>query len=122
MDKLQRISSSEMEIMQVIWHSEGAVTTAQIQQALSDKAWKPTTVLTFLSRLVEKGLLRAERQGKSNRYFPLVDEAAYKAAETRAFMREVHGNSVASFFAAFAAGDSMSREEIEQLRKWLEEQ
>lgn len=120
MGKIQKISDSEMEIMRSIWAAGSPVTSAQLLESLrGDKAWKPTTVLTFLARLVEKGVLKTERQGKAYKYIPLISEIEYKSIETRNFLDEVHNGSIKSFVAALFEGNDMSREEIDELKKWF---
>lgn len=122
-DEFQRVSGSEMEIMQAVWalspDGKTPVTSAQLQTQLSSRQWKATTVLTFLSRLCDKGLLEASRQGKSNLYTPLLTEEEYRRLETRAFLDEVHGGSLRSFIAALADED-LSGEELDELRDWFE--
>ena len=70
MHTFQSLSESEMEIMEVIWESAAPVTTAQLLEVFSHKGWKAQTMSTFLSRLVEKGVLAVERRGKANLYTP----------------------------------------------------
>ena len=50
MEPAQKMSESEMEVMEAVWAFDGPVTSAQVQERLSARGWKPTTVLTFLSR------------------------------------------------------------------------
>ena len=120
MKQFQKMSEAEMEIMNEVWDCGGPASSADIQRRLSAvRPWKTTTILTFLSRLCEKGLLRIEREGRANAYIPLVSKEEYKQAETRAFLNEVHHGSVRSFFAALAGG-GMTAEEIEELKKWFE--
>ncbi len=119
MKPAQKMSESEMEVMRAVWAFEGPVTSAQVQESLGERGWKPTTVLTFLSRLAEKGLLRTEKRGKSNRYTPLLSEQEYKEWETRSFLEEVHGGSLRSFFAALSGGDELTGSDIEELKQWL---
>ena len=120
MKQFQKMSDAEMEIMKEVWACGGLATSAEIQRRLSAaRPWKATTILTFLSRLCEKGLLRIEKDGRANSYIPLVSEAEYRQAETRAFLNEVHHGSVKSFFAALADG-GMTAEEVEELKKWFE--
>ena len=119
MKPAQKMSESEMEVMRAVWAFEGPVTSAQVQESLGERGWKTTTVLTFLSRLAEKGLLRTEKAGKSNRYIPLLSEQEYKEWETRSFLEEVHGGSLRSFFAALSGGDELTGSDIEELKQWL---
>ena len=55
---MQRISDAEMELMQVIWNNENPLTSREVMELLPNNQWKPTTILTMLSRLMEKGFLQ----------------------------------------------------------------
>ena len=66
MGQFQSLSESEMEIMRVIWDAGEPVTAAWLLEVFAHKGWKIQTVSTFLSRLVEKGVLSVERRGRSN--------------------------------------------------------
>ena len=101
---MNRLSDSEFTIMQEIWSRSGPVTAGGLVEAFSERrCWKIQTVSTFLTRLVDKGML-----------------TDYRAGETRDFLREVHGGSVQSFFAALGSPGSLSGAEIEELRRWLD--
>ena len=53
-----KLSAAEYEIMECVWALGRTVSGMDIMRALGqEKGWKQPTVLTFLSRLVEKGLL-----------------------------------------------------------------
>ena len=101
--KIYRISDAEMEIMRIIWKKEEPVTSAEIQADLeaSGKEWKINTILTFLSRLTEKGILSSKKKGRSNQYTALVSEEEYKHRETLSFLNTVHGGSVKTLWQPF---------------------
>lgn len=120
MTVFQKLSDAEMEVMQAVWDAEGSVTSSYIQQKLASHAWKPTTVLTFLKRLTQKGMLSYTREGKTNVYAPLVSRDAYTQAQTRVFLEQVHHGSVQSLMASLCGGDTATTEEIRALREWLE--
>ena len=122
MEPAQKMSESEMEVMEAVWAFDGSVTSAQVQERLSAQGWKPTTVLTFLSRLTEKRLLAREKNGKLNHYVPLLTSSEYKEWETRCFLNEVHGGSLRSFFAALSGGEKLTEADVEELKPWLDEQ
>ncbi len=72
-----RISDSELEVMKLLWQSDGALPVTEIRGALQrTKGWEATTVKTLVSRLVSKG---AVRQEKRNVYYysPLITEQEY---------------------------------------------
>lgn len=122
MDKdIRRLPDSELELMQIIWELEPPLSRQDIEEKLPpDRPLAPTTVLTFLDRLREKGFLRAEKRGKTNYYTPLVSRREYLARESRGVLDRLFGGSVSAFATALVDG-GVSREEIEQLQKLLEE-
>jgi predicted transcriptional regulator len=77
------------------------------------------TVLTFLARLIEKGILTSVRHGRSNEYIPLITESEYKQFETRTFLNSVHDGSVKSFITALYEGNDLTAEEISELKQWF---
>ena len=82
-----KLSGAEYDIMDCVWDLQRAVTSADILRELgAARGWKQPTVLTFLSRLVEKGLLATEKNGKVRSYTAAVSREAYKSAETRVFL------------------------------------
>lgn len=117
--ELTKISDAEKEVMQIIWAAGSPVTSNDILEKLSEeKELKITTVLTFLSRLTEKGLLSTTKKGKKNYYSPRVSEVDYKKYESKSFLDTIHGGSIKSFIASLC-DDEISPEEIEELKKWL---
>jgi len=120
MKYLQSLSGSEKEIMEVIWGLEGPVTTALLLDRFSHKGWKIQTLSTFLTRLVEKGVLRMEKRGKSNVYAPALSPAEYRRREARQVVEELYHGSLPDFLTAFYGGQSVSPEELAELRRWFE--
>ena len=120
MEVIQRISESEMEIMRIIWTHGETITTAEIYKALpKDKKWAQSTVLTFLSRLCDKGILATTKKGVSNIFTVKVTQSQYLAYETKHFLDTVHGGSPKSFIAALLEDEQISHDEIEKLKKWF---
>ena len=124
MRKLQKMSEAEREIMQLVWAAGGSVSSAELLYDLKamDKDWKPNTVLTFLARLVEKGILTCVRHGRSNEYIPLLTESEYKHFETRSFLDAVHAGSIKSFVAALYDHDGLTSADVAELKAWLAQQ
>ena len=115
------ISGSEMEIMQVIWASNAPVTSTQLLEIFAGKGWKAQTMSTFLSRLVEKGILQSEKIGRANHYIPAITETEYRRREARHIMDDYYNGSLSGFLAALSGGRGLSKDELETLRAWFEE-
>ena len=101
MEEIKRLPESELEIMQIIWKKSAPASRVDIEQALQKThPLAPTTILTLLTRLCEKGFLSFKKEGRSNLYEPLITEKEYLAAESRSFLDRVFHGSVASFATA----------------------
>jgi len=117
-----RLPDAELEIMKIIWKCGGSATSAQITQKLEGKKdWAVTTVLNFLARLVDRGFLSAHRSGKINIYEPIVGEEEYLESESRSFLERLHGNSLKSLVASLYSGDAISRDDLEELKRYIDE-
>ena len=72
MKEIKRLPESELEIMQIIWKNPAPVSRMTIEDALQKiHPLAPTTILTLLTRLCEKGFLSLEKDGRTNLYTPL---------------------------------------------------
>ena len=109
-----KLSAAEYEIMECVWALGRPVSGMDIMR-------KQPTVLTFLSRLVEKGLLETEKRGKLRSYTAAMTREAYKNSETRDFLAQLYGGSIQNMVACMADGGGISPEELEALRAWLKE-
>ena len=121
MNNIKRLPDSELELMQIIWKLEYPVSRPDIEKNLPENhQLAATTILTLLTRLCEKGFLKVEKQGKTNLYTPLIAEKDYLAGESRNILNRLYGGSLKAF-AMSLVDSGVSREEIDELRKMLEE-
>jgi BlaI family penicillinase repressor len=120
--KLTKISDAEMEIMKIIWEENKQITTATILEKLpKENSWKTTTVMTLVTRLIEKGILDVIKIGKLNNYSPKVTEEEYKAVQTDVFLDDMHNGSVKNFIATLYNSRKISEKDISDLKKWIKE-
>lgn len=120
--KLGKISEAEMEIMKIIWKKNEQVTTGGILEELpKDNSWKTTTVMTLISRLVEKGILSMTKVGKLNHYSAKITEDEYKTIQADNFLEDMHNGSVKNFIATLFNNKKISKNDIAELKKWLKE-
>ena len=117
-DAMRTLPDAELEVMQAIWACEEPVKRAAIS-AILDRT-HPTTLLTVLSRLADKGFVRIEKTGRSAEYRPLVAKEDYLARQGRKFYDKLCGGSVSAFAAALSAS-GLTAEELAQLRELLRE-
>lgn len=122
MKKKPRITETEWEIMRVLWDKapQGA---SEIIAALQteDASWHPKTVKTLLGRLLKKGALGFEQEGRAYLYSPAVSEAECIGSASESFLRQVFDNSVGELMVHFARSKKLSKDEIAELKQILKE-
>ncbi len=121
MKKLPKISESEWLVMRVLW-SNGPLTANEVVKELAGKTkWKPKTIKTLITRLMNKGAVKFEKEGRKYRYYPAVSEAECVRMERRSFVRRVYGGTTRPMLAAFLEDAKLSAEDISELKKILEQ-
>ncbi len=121
MKKLPKISESEWMVMQVLW-SNGPSTANEVVKELSGKTkWKPKTIKTLITRLMKKGAVKFEKEGRTYRYYPAVGKAECVRMERRSFVQRVYGGSTRPMLASFLEDAKLSADDIAELKKILEQ-
>ena len=121
MKKLPKISESEWLVMRVLW-SNGSLTANEVVKELTGKTkWKPKTIKTLITRLMKKGAVKFEKEGRKYRYYPAVSQAECVRMERRSFVRRVYGGTTRPMLAAFLEDAKLSAEDISELKKILEQ-
>lgn len=114
-----KISTAEWEVMNVVW-SRHPITASEVFDTLpAGHGWAQKTVNTFLTRLVDKGVLGVTREGKANSYTPRVKREACVTAESESFLNRVFQGAAGPLVLHFAERAEMSREEIAELEQLL---
>src|SRR5438270_12914648 len=117
----QKPTASELEILRVLW-SRGPSTVREVHDALSEKkSLGYTTVLKLLQIMTAKGTVRRNETQRAHVY-----EACLPAGQTK---RQIAGDMLQRVFEGSASelmmhaltGRQTSPEEIEELRRMLDE-
>lgn len=123
MNQVQKLSDTEIEVMEVIWECAPPVTSTELLRLFTKrgKKWKSQTISTFLSRLVNKGALSVTRHGRMNKYSPVISFEDYKLIETRSVLDGLYQGSVKNLISALYDDDKLSNQDIAELKKWFSE-
>ena len=117
--KTPSISDAEWIVMREFW-ARGETTSSEVIAALGKtQDWKPPTIMTLITRLVKKGALGFERQGREYLYRPLVDEAHCAHAVSKSLVDRVFGGRVAPMLACFLDRQKLSKKDIAELKAIL---
>lgn len=119
---MKKLPDSELELMMIIWNAKEPISRMEIEKQM-DQSRKvlPSTILSFLSRLEEKGFVKVEKRGKINFYSPLVEQEHYLQEDSKTILAKMYHNSLKNFITAFYHGTTVNQEEIEELQQFLDE-
>lgn len=115
------ISQAELDVLEVLWR-ESPLSAADIGARLGDtKDWSAQTVKTLLARLVEKGAIAHQPDGRRYLYRPLVQREAYARRAAKNFVDRLFGGRAAPLVAHLAESGELSREDIKELEALIRE-
>ena len=119
---IQQVSDFELELMKTIWGNGGTALYAEIAEALEKKGTPATknTIISLLSRLIEKGFLKTNKIGRRNRYTALVSEADYRADQTETFLDKIYEGSAKDLISTLIQKEMISPDDYENLKKHWE--
>ena len=119
-ETIRRLPDAELEVMQAVWACEPPVARTDIETIVRQThPMAVTTLLTLLTRLVEKKFLSVAKEGRRSLYTPLVTRHDYLASQSRRFIDKVCGGSLSAFASALC-DSGLREEELRQLRDLLE--
>lgn len=119
---IQQVSDSELELMKIVWANGGTALYAYIMEELAKigRTWQKNTVITLLSRLVEKGLLKTSKIGRRNEYVAIVSEADYQASQTQTFLDRLYDGNVKGLVSTLIQNEMFTSEDYEELKQFWE--
>jgi len=120
MKAIPRISEAEWEVVSLLW-KKAPQSSAQIIALLDTRAWKASTVRTFLARLEKKGVIRSEEGPDGKLYTPRLSRDACVGQESQSFLNRVFEGATASLLVHFAKGKRLSEKEVAELQTILTE-
>ena len=116
-----RISDAEWKVMNAFWEGGPATLRVAVERLDGGTDWKLRTVQTLIRRLVKKGALTMEEQGREFLYVPAVSQSDCQQDESRTFLGRVFDGRLVPFMAGMVENEDISRDEIDELRRMLDD-
>ena len=118
---MERIGEAEQAVMEVLW-TEAPLTAAEVAGRVpQDRGWSIRTVKTMLSRLVAKGVLTFEEEGRRYLYRPAVARDDYVAQESGRLLDRLFGGRLTPLVAHLAQRDRLSERDIAEIEALLKD-
>ncbi len=117
----RKLSDVELDIMLIVWDAKEPISAPKILEKIFVKhSWALSSLMTALSRLVDKGYLKCDRSSGSNLYSAIVDEQQYKNQESSSFLSKLYGNSLPHFVSCLYKGGKISNKDLEELKRFID--
>lgn len=119
MPALPQISEAEFEVMKIVWKYAPINTNEITERLLKTTAWSAKTIQTLIKRLVTKGALTYEKQGRVFVYTPLVKEKEYIDQQSSTFLSRFYEGDISAMLSAYLENNRLSEAELRHLRSIL---
>lgn len=119
MNSLPKISEAEFEVMKIVWARAPVNTNEITKELIATTTWSSKTIQTLIKRLVTKGALSYEKQGRVFVYTPLVRQNEYISHESNSFLKRYYNGDLTAMVSAYMENDKLSDSEIDTLRSLL---
>ena len=114
------ISDAEGQVMEVLWRTN-PLGTDEIAQALEGQQdWQLATIKTLVNRLLTKGAISAEKEGRRYLYTPVLQRDAWLKEQSMGLVDRLFDGRLAPLVAHFSSHRKLKKADIEALRALLE--
>ena len=115
MDDKWRLHDKEYAFACIVWENE-PIASGVLAKLCSQKLnWKRTTTYTVLKKLCDRGILTNENTIVTS----LIKKEMVQRKESRRFIEKIFDDSISNFVVSFAKERKLSKQEIEELREWI---
>jgi BlaI family penicillinase repressor len=116
----QRISAAESEVMRVLWADSPKAAEDMLAILAQNQGWAEGTVKTLLNRLLKKGAIAADKDGRRFLYRPLIGREDYVDAESQGLLDRLFDGRLAPLVSHFSKREKLNAEDVAELRRLLE--
>lgn len=110
-----RISDAELHLLQLLW-VEAPLGAIELASRIPEgRSWSLATVKTLLSRLLAKGAIGAETDGRRYQYRPLLDRETVAARHADRLVDRLFGGRVSPLVAQLAEQGRLDDDDLDEL-------
>ena len=115
------ISEAESAVMECLWQRSPQSAEEVLAVLAERRDWQEATVKTLLNRLLKKGAVEAEKDGRRYLYAPVLQREEWLTRESKGLLDRLFGGRVAPLVAHFSEQRKLSKKDLAELRKLIEE-
>jgi BlaI family transcriptional regulator, penicillinase repressor len=115
------VSPAEAVVLAVLWRDSPIASDAVVAALAEQQQWQESTIKTLLGRLLRKGAIRARKDGRRFVYSPVLTRQQWLSNESEGLLDRLFGGRVAPFVAHFSEQKKLSRKDIADLKRLIQE-
>ncbi|MDO5504967.1 MAG: BlaI/MecI/CopY family transcriptional regulator [Pseudoxanthomonas suwonensis] len=115
------ISDAESVVMEILWQRQPLAADEVVAALAGRQDWAEPTIKTLLNRLLKKGAIRAERDGRRYLYSPVLRREAWVSDESESLLQRLFDGRLAPLVAHFGEQRKLSPQDIAELRRLIKE-
>ena len=117
----ERISEAEHTVMEALWEKSPLTAADVCDVVCEQRDWSMPTVKTLLSRLVTKGAVATEPDGRRFLYTPTIERTDYVGSESRRLVDRLFGGRAAPLLVHLVEAEALSDEDIDEIERLIRE-
>jgi len=123
MENFPQASQAELEILKIIWQSDNKIEFRPLCDKLNAlyEERNTSTIMTFLRRLTQKGLITVEKGEQNNLYVATFTEAEFRERQTQSFITDVYGGNTKELIASLVKSERLTQKDIEELTEFWQQ-
>ena len=114
--KEYHLTEAECKLAEIIWAHEPVASPKLVELCEKELEWKKSTTYTMLKRLEGKGVF----ENRGGVVYRLMTRDEFFAAQSQRYVTQTFG-SLPRFLAAFTHSQRLSKQEIEELQKLIDQ-
>ena len=122
---LKPLTRAEMDVMNVLWNAQHALTVSEIVDGYAEPQPAYTTVATFLKILEAKGYVehrKKEETGRTFCYSPMLSREKYVSQVVNDVKDTLFGSSTKKFCSFLIQNEELTDEELKEILELIDPQ
>ena len=106
----------EAQFAELIWAREPIASGELVKLCEKELNWKKSTTYTVLKKLCERGIF----QNNDGVVTSLLTKDEFNAVQSEQFVEDTFEGSLPAFLAAFTSRKTLSKDEVEEIRRLID--
>lgn len=107
--------------MEVLWARQPSSAEEVIAEVAHDREWSEATVRTLLNRLLKKGAIAAQKEGRRYLYRPVLDREQYVNEQSKGLLDRLFDGRLSRMVSHFSERERLSATDIAELKRLIAE-